>query len=44
MTSPAIEPEEPPWCEWCGWSLEFCTCIDDLKFEEEEEWESTRQL
>ena len=32
-----VVPEETPWCEWCGHSYEFCTCPDDLKFEEEEE-------
>lgn len=35
-----VVPEEEPWCEWCGHSFEFCTCIDDLKYEEEEEWDS----
>ena len=32
-------PQEEPWCETCGWSVPFCTCPDDLKFEEEEEEE-----
>jgi len=32
-----VEPEEIPWCEWCGHSHEFCTCPEDLKFEEERE-------
>ena len=32
-----IEPLEFPWCEGCGWSLPFCTCPDESKFEEEEE-------
>ena len=31
------EPEEEKWCEWCGHSPEFCTCFEDLKFEEEKE-------
>jgi hypothetical protein len=31
-----IEPQEEPWCEGCGWSLVFCTCDDETKFEEEE--------
>lgn len=32
-----VEPEEDPYCEWCGHSFDFCTCPDDLKYEEEKE-------
>jgi hypothetical protein len=32
-----VVPEEEAFCEWCGHSYEFCTCIDDMKFEEEED-------
>jgi hypothetical protein len=32
---PRIVPEEEGFCETCGWSREFCTCLDDLKYEEE---------
>lgn len=32
-----VEPEEPVYCEHCDHLLDFCTCIDDLKFEEERE-------
>lgn len=32
-----VEPEEPVYCEYCDHLLEHCTCIDDLKFEEERE-------
>jgi hypothetical protein len=37
MTLPSIEPEEEPFCEWCGHHFEWCSCFEDLKFEEEEE-------
>ena len=40
MTSPGwprIVPEEEAFCEWCGHYFEWCTCFDDLKFEEEKE-------
>jgi hypothetical protein len=30
-------PEEEPWCEWCGFSYEFCCCIEEVKIEEEGE-------
>ena len=32
-----VLPEEESFCEWCGHYFEWCTCWDDLKFEEEEE-------
>jgi hypothetical protein len=31
------EPEEIPWCEDCGASIEFCECNTALNFEEEED-------
>ena len=31
-----VVPQEEPVCEGCGWSIPFCTCIDERKFEEEE--------
>lgn len=33
----SVVPNEEPWCEWCGHYFEFCSCSDDLKYEEEGE-------
>lgn len=30
-------PMEFPWCETCGWSIPFCACPDETKFEEVED-------
>jgi hypothetical protein len=36
-----VVAEEEPFCEWCGHYFEFCTCFEDLQFEEEEDvWET----
>jgi len=32
-----VEPEEIPWCEDCGATLEFCECNTALNYEEEKE-------
>jgi hypothetical protein len=32
-----VVPEEEPFCEDCGASLEFCECNTALNFEPEEE-------
>ena len=39
MCLPAIPlpPEEEPWCEWCGHYFEWCSCFEDIQFEEEED-------
>ena len=32
-----VVPEEIPWCEDCGASMEFCSCNEALNYESEEE-------
>jgi len=33
------EPEEVPWCEDCGASMEFCSCNEPLDYQTDEERE-----
>lgn len=37
MNWEGVVPQEIPWCEDCGASLEFCECNTALNFEEEGE-------